>query len=106
MEAAAKAAGYEYKYHSDDKCVSISLNGELVRYNWNPIDDDADSLRLSVKLMLSIDIRKTSVTVEPHVFNMNSRSTMEFFDDNANSRAVSTRLAIVRAAAEAGKSMP
>lgn len=100
LQLAAKAAGYEYKYHADDNCVSVSLDGELVRYNWNPLADDADALRLAVDLNIGIDVKQVSKRVTaylyPHIH----------CNEGGDDLYAATRRAIVRAAAEIGKSMP
>lgn len=88
LELAAKAAGVDYgwQYIFDDYEGSTSE-----KWNWNPLTDDGDALRLAVKLELFVDAydKKSTVcrVIEPH---------------NGDPYAA-TRRAIVRAAAEVGK---
>jgi hypothetical protein len=105
LELSAKAYGCEgldYRHGSDTFYYDDPESG---RECWFPIGDYSQSLKLAIRLMFKIDIRKTSVTVEPHVFNESSKSTIEFFEDNEDLRSVAVCRAIVRAAAEIGKSM-
>ena len=91
LELAAKAAGIE--------CLgSIGwrlANGQIQSW-WNPLTDDGDALRLAVKLGLSIEILSTRM--EPHT-RVNGKEEEHRADPYA-----ATRRAIVRAAAEIGKS--
>ena len=98
LELAAKAAG-EYisppKGHaiSDDLPVVFTYMGKP----WNPLTDDGDALRLAVKLKLLIDGCSNCV------------QTMEqdhgWFYGESGDEYAKTRRAIVRAAAEIGRSM-
>jgi len=93
LEAAAKAAGY---WASEFNCPA-----NLPRPDWNPLTDDGDALRLAVKLRLNLSLDRTGLKV--------------FHDDKPcikaggwESRADENevvRRAIVRAAAEIGRSM-
>ncbi|WBI44162.1 hypothetical protein PALA26_03319 [Pseudomonas aeruginosa] len=94
LELAARAAGYQfsYPYHS----ISISLIlAETGRWRqWDPRHDDGDALRLAVLLNLEIHSPKSNPTV---MFRTAENDV--FYQDTC------IRLAIVRAAAEIGKSM-
>jgi hypothetical protein len=85
LELAAKAAGIKHP----DGDHSISNDGRLWDCNglrwWYPLTDDGDALRLAVKLM----------DFEPYM----SRGAVPFIKNDM----VATRRAIVRAAAEIGK---
>ena len=93
LEAAAKAAGY---WAAEFNCPA-----NLPRPDWNPLTDDGDALRLAVKLRLNLSLDRTGIKV--------------FHDDKPcikaggwESRADENevvRRAIVRAAAEIGRSM-
>jgi len=96
LESAAKAAGIDWA----DGHESTGLrdqNGKV----WNPLTDDGDALRLAVKLRLNLSLDRTGLKV--------------FHDDKPcikaggwESRADESevvRRAIVRAAAEIGRSM-
>lgn len=65
--------------------------------HWNPLTDDGDALRLAGELLLSVSI-DSGYTV---VVDQQERTTYE----TAHGLAA-TRRAIVRAAAEIGRSMP
>ena len=105
LELAAKAAGMTIDTHYVDGGASV-WEGERHHSDWipdwNPLDDDGDALRLAVRLELWIfapDIDDQKV----HVRLRNEQvSVAEKVVDNP---WVSTRRAIVRAAAEIGRSM-
>ena len=104
LELAAKAARLEYVKPADDYDGSLGLSigsNPMRTYDWNPLTDDGDALRLAVKLRMSVsswgagaaavvDVNNLAPVVEPH-----------YGDDPARA----TRRAIVRAAAEIGKRM-
>ncbi|HHM5244328.1 TPA: hypothetical protein ACRM7M_001963 [Pseudomonas aeruginosa] len=94
LELAARAAGYQfsYPYHS----ISIPLIlAETGRWRqWDPRHDDGDALRLAVLLNLEIHSPKSNPTVM-----FRTAENYVFYQDTC------IRLAIVRAAAEIGKSM-
>jgi len=97
LTLAAKAAGIEVKPHTNYK-----LHKELIftagGRNWNPLADDADALRLAVKLEMELDFSddETSATRELRV------RAVEYHGDDP---FAATRRAIVRAAAEIGRGM-
>lgn len=95
LELAAKAAGIELKWHSDGTAYA-RRNGDYWAV-WNPMRDDGDALRLAVKLR--IHVRHFSHDVEAQV----ERGYWHEFDGPDPYAA--TRRAIVRAAAEIGRSM-
>lgn len=96
LELAAKAAGYELKqgcglppekdmfYCDDDGC-----------HDWNPLDDDGDALRLAVKIEMTIDFCEGKI--------WHNRIEIDF-DGGVDQNAIARR-AIVRVAAEIGKSL-
>jgi hypothetical protein len=99
LELAAKAAGY----------TCVAWDAELSRFcwrdndyesrGWNPLIDDGDAMRLAVKLCISVGVafgvywRVSHQAIEPIIFHVG--------DD----RYAATRRAIVRAAAEIGRTM-
>lgn len=92
LELAAKAAGingaYFFETYDDLICDGIWANDEDdCSYQWNPLTDDGDALRLAVKLRLLWD--------EMELFDLH-------FDSKAEDPCAATRRAIVRAAAEIG----
>ncbi|HHM7617498.1 TPA: hypothetical protein ACRNOG_003308 [Pseudomonas aeruginosa] len=94
LELAARAAGYQFScpYHS----ISIPLIlAETGRWRqWDPRHDDGDALRLAALLNLEIHSPKSN----PTVMFITAENDV-FYQDTC------IRLAIVRAAAEIGKSM-
>jgi hypothetical protein len=98
LEAAAKAAGFEFVWIHDTPRILAEMGWTL----WNPITDDDDAFRLAVKCRIEVEpwihgdsacaraaVREVLID-EPH-----------YGDDSERA----TRRAIVRAAAELGRSM-
>ena len=72
---------------------------------WNPLLDDGDALRLAVKL--SMDINPYPTTNEVAAIQWGHTTvTQKVFERVGSDPYAATRRAIVRAAAEIGKSMP
>jgi len=92
LELAARAAGIDY-YHQD----SMGNLHEKKGGTWNPLTDDGDALRLAVKLRMRIHFGDDWGTP---VVNANSYPVALKDDPYA-----ATRRAIVRAAAEIGKTI-
>lgn len=100
LEAAAKAAGYDYRPQNG----AIVVDG--IPGNWNPLTDDGDALRLAVKLKLIVETEASYVD-----WGDKSPASMVVTKDDqcVGERHVNsdpyaaTRRAIVRAAAEIGK---
>jgi hypothetical protein len=95
LELAAKAAGMEY---SDRQWSEYDED----YVTWNPLDDDGDALRLAVRLELWIfspDIDDLKV----HVRLRNEQVSVA--EKVVDDPYAATRRAIVRAAAEIGRSM-
>ncbi len=94
LEAAAKAAGISFNWVKDwagNEGVGIDGDGRTATL-WNPLTSDADSFRLAVKLSMNISIGRQ------FAFANNSTERFDTQDPYA-----ATRRAIVRAAAEIGK---
>ena len=103
-ELAAKAANVPGTWHDDLGCFVIGArrsNNCLNRY-WVPIFDDGDALRLAVKLNLSMDILSVRTCVDFDYVPTGNRCVQEISNGDPQS---ATRRAIVRAAAEIGKSV-
>lgn len=112
LELAAKAAGYEVLGVSSDP----DRRGALCRINgeekiWLPLTDDGDALRLAVKLGMRVGskyrhddmvIVEFWVNVGDPLRGMNGWEVQRIAETSADNLA-STRRAIVRAAAEIGK---
>ena len=98
LELAAKAAGYRVKFGaSGDPYIQAGMNTRA----WNPLTDDGDALRLTVKL--DISIRYHSVLGQAFAKNAGIEKEIEQnVEDCNNDRYQATRRAIVRAASEIG----
>lgn len=95
LELAAKAAGIDY-YHQD----SMGNLHEKKGGTWNPLTDDGDALRLAVKLDMSIEVLSDQGFTMVHSDLTTSQSA-----PHKNDPYAATRRAIVRAAAEIGRTM-
>lgn len=96
LEFAAKAAGIYLEWDGNPKdWIPMYYEGKTY-HSWNPLEDDADALRLAVKLGLVVDASAGYETVV--TFRMPGR--IAALIDSC------TRRAIVLAAAEVGKTLP
>lgn len=93
LELAAKAAGIEIWWTDNYGGVFLRQRGCPVI--WNPITNDADALRLAVKTGLAVSICAGYTAI------LDCKTREEHGDDPL----AATRRAIVRAAAEIGRSM-
>jgi hypothetical protein len=101
LEMAANAAGIDHisvhadgmVYAHDDICSNPTL--------WNPLTDDADALRLAVKLNMSVSTGPLQVQAN----TISGALRGAFFKESRIDMdpCAATRLVIVRAAAEVGK---
>jgi len=112
LELAAKAAGVEHEGFDEDEGRDVWWIPDLSRYaSWNPIDDDGDALRLSVRLRLSVDHNHTADQQRWVSADRNGcegcYSPVSCVEDefDEQDRSAATRLAIVRAAAAIGEKM-
>jgi len=99
LKLAAKAAGIGDVDITGRPCViDVKYSGVHLKA-WNPLTDDGDALRLAVKLNLLIQIR-------PRVtFVTDNEGNQLDFRQHKDDPYAATRRAIVRAAAEIGRSM-
>jgi hypothetical protein len=96
LEQAAKAAGLNYSHEHRDVIDDDHPYG----YTWEPLEDDGDALRLAVKL--GLDVRNALYTDAVYVDCFEIVGVeVEYNDDPYEA----TRRAIVRAAAEIGRSL-
>ena len=98
LELSAKAAGIDYGWQHifDDYEGSTSE-----KWDWNPLTEDGDALRLSVKLNLQIVHYLVTRAGFDRVVAGNGNAPIKYEGD----ACAATRRAIVRAAAEIGRSM-
>lgn len=108
LELAAKAAGHSTK--SDRLNVWLVEEDGSPIDRWNPLADDAQALRLAVKLGMFLELFTDEECLKDRVGSVMARV---FFNENSDSRDIdevfnvgdpyaATRRAIVRAAAEIG----
>jgi hypothetical protein len=97
LELAAKAAGIEIKWAT--QLGNGTRPDEMFSMGWNPLLNDGDALRLAVQLKLEIEWWKTGVNVSHPVYAPMPIEHLE------NDPYATTRRAIVRAAAEIGKTL-
>jgi hypothetical protein len=89
LELASKAYGLE------EAKMRIEFN------QWNPLEDDGDALRLAVKLEMQVSIGFRRINAS---FFTGGEPT-KIREENPEDPYAATRRAIVRAAAEIGRSM-
>lgn len=108
LELAARAAGYQfsYSYRSLSSPAVPVILAETGRWRqWDPRHDDGDALRLAVRLGLTVDIDlDESWTAIDYTADYQDKEIREGHGCGTDPYGP-TRLAIVRAAAEIGKSM-
>ena len=94
LELAAKAAGYKADFTQP---YEIEIDSTWIE--WDPLTDDGDALRLAVKLSLHVRVMRRAIMVEKRELGD------ETFEPIRNDPYAATRRAIVRAAAEIGKTL-
>lgn len=106
---AAKAAGMQVDglackaiVQMDDEMALLIRNSAGGNSIWNPLRDDGDALRLAVKLDMDLWL---GCGVSAAV-NGTNHGPVEFNEPQAGDRFAATRRAIVRAAAEIGRTLP
>lgn len=105
LELAARAAGYKLIWSYDKHCCWINEMRHDLDVTWNPLTDEGDALRLAVQLDITIGPEHPDVVGKSLCrasWNNRNMSLGEFGDGDKPS---AYRRAIVRAAAEIGKSM-
>jgi hypothetical protein len=110
LELAAKAARFEIDvrasfmtWRENNLIALVNSSGE--HSLWNPLTDDGDALRLAVKLRLElVSLKDTIVSSRAVAWKDGTAQCCLWEPENDDSYAA-TRRAIVRAAAEIGKSL-
>jgi hypothetical protein len=97
LELAAKAAG--------DAPSGASYTALLGIRQWNPIEDDGDALRLAVQLKMQVSIGFRRINVAVYLDRGVNALPFNIREIGSNDPLAATRRAIVRAAAEIGRSM-
>jgi hypothetical protein len=105
LELSAKAAGFietasvQNGYGFIALCV-MDEDGDWTGKDWNPLTDDGDAFRLAVKLNMLIECSKGFCCASAYGSANSFRECVDIVGALS-----ATRRAIVRAAAEIGKSM-
>lgn len=103
LEFAARAAGFYLEWDGHpDQWQPIHYEGKTY-HSWNPLTDDGDALRLAVTLKLEIYFFDGFGEVVAEHNTSSFEPGREQYADDMNA---ATRRAIVRAAAEIGRTMP
>ncbi len=101
LELAAKAAGYDFEWFGQH--FHIALDDRRFA-GWNPLTDDGDALRLAVKLNLEVSFDNEPdgpiVCVDSSFIDI-----PYMIEDLGKDPYAATRRAIVRAAAEIGRTL-
>jgi hypothetical protein len=105
LELAAKAAGLDVRWIAECQDFYEHRPHMLPGYwdKWNPLTDDADAFRLAVKLSLDVLQNPMGQTTCCIVMGDDAQECEVLEDYNGDPYAA-TRRAIVRAAAEIGRS--
>ena len=101
LELAAKAAGYEYGIIHQRPHVRCDAGWTP----WNPIDDDGAALRLAARLRLVVSVHCATAMAQYYIPNEERMATFKERIHSIDHPFEATRRAIVRAAAEIGRSM-
>lgn len=96
LDMAAKAS-HIYGFVVDAGINTVSNATPII---WNPLTDDGDALRLAVKLTIHLKLCRHSIIAEW------SNTEDDILESRGSDPYAATRRAIVRAAAEIGRSMP
>lgn len=102
LEMAAKAAGIEVIYCPDKQAFEYVHPLRYGNRFWTPITDDAQALRLAVKLHIDLYINH-AVRVD---YRITGSPTVPLYEAIEPDPYAATRRAVVRAAAEIGRAMP
>jgi hypothetical protein len=117
LELAAKAAGAKpYDWENSYDGLFIHSDGEIVPYErgepgfaWDPLTDDGDALRLAMSLELGVVCKRESDPYEKNrsvVTDPYRVGQLRIVEPHKYGPEAATRRAIVRAAAEIGRTMP
>ena len=100
LELAAKAAGLNYR---DDLWNAGHVHTEFGWREWNPLTSDGDALRLAAHLRLTVGDEDQSVRSMAFAYARHT-DMPRCYEPSQNDPAAAYRRAIVRAAAEIGRS--
>jgi hypothetical protein len=102
LELAAKAAGIEYGWQHiyDDYEGSTSE-----KWDWNPLTDDGDALRLAAARYLVVAVMKATHEKPAFTAVYHFNGSEHMTEEHGNDAKAATRRAIVRSAAAIGETM-
>ena len=103
LELAAKAAGIPPALYETRNGMVWESAKQVWRRAWNPLADDGDALRLAVKLMIEPRFTADWVITGSRITGKNAAEIIQ--ESLHGDPLAATRRAIVRAAAEIGRSM-
>ncbi|WP_273808754.1 MULTISPECIES: hypothetical protein [unclassified Pseudomonas] len=108
LELAAKANGFQVKGWIGDRLSFFDPILDSAEYEWNPLTDDGDALRLAVALEIEVVMYRYDACGDDLQVEAESRryACQESTEENGGDKFAACRRAIVRAAAEIGRSMP
>lgn len=95
LEAAAKAAGYDFYWSGLQQCVFVK-DGNGSAEQWMPLTSDADAFRLMVDMDMQVVCNSDPVLA---VCYKTGGAYYQPLTDNITDKHAATRRAIVRAAA-------
>lgn len=104
LELAARAVGYtlEDRYTKQDEYWPWCEEVDCI---WNPLVDDSDALRLAVKLGIDIQFGFAAIQINCDIYDWAEEAfKVGVHEDGREDPCAATRRAIVRAAAEIGRS--
>lgn len=102
LELAAKAAGIAAQWDCSERGMMTLTPDGIDTMTWNPLTDDGDALRLAVKLNMGISV-PVHRTIRADVITF--RDSIVNIRETGDDPYAATRRAIVRAAAEIGRTM-
>ena len=109
LELAAKAAGLYFHGHRETRTIVtawVSTTGSTDDwFCWNPLTDDADALRLAVRLGLLVYVMRDAGFTGIRLPSEHIGGKYDEVEIHVADPYAATRRAIVRAAAEIGRSM-
>lgn len=107
LKLAAKAAGIEYDFIDHCGCGKLLIDGypiDQIGNPWNPLADDADALRLAMKLEMSVEGFPLDGGADVS-FNLRGFRQDICERNDGDNYMTATRRAIVQAAATIGQAM-
>jgi len=105
LEKAAKAAEIEISFIGE-VCIGIGIGDDNKDWPWNPLKDDGDAFKLTVKLNLRIGVGLQATSVGSAIHKDEDDCALFLrICGHENDPYAATRRAIVRAAAAIGEQL-